>query len=231
MCAKKYWSNPNYLTINDHPYLSVYTAYTLSSNPPEKIAQVIDEMKQYSHSQYKIDPYLVGVATEYYKPDELVRVGFDALTGYAWLPDFKVGSPAIQQYRELLERRQKDWVEARLLGVPIVPPAVVGWDASARFEDGYSIDVVKDVEKSGLYDYPLVPIIVGDSAEDFERMLRLTRKFVRDHVPPKEQYNIICAWNEITEGCALLPQVVSGAVDLSYLQAVRRVMIEDPTAL
>jgi len=71
--------------------------------------------------------------------------------------------------------------------------------------------------------YPYTPIVVGSSPEKFEEMLRETLRFVEDNVPLEEKYGMVCAWNEVTEGATLLPEVKGDMVDFGYLEALRRV--------
>lgn len=222
MCVQNYWQLPNYLNVKNRPYLSLYIA---GHEPAEKIKQILEEVRQHAHTNYQVDPYVVGVTTEpRYLPLVLEEIGFDAITGYAWLPDFSQQAPLIQDYGELLERRMQEWEEAAQLKIPVVPSAVVGWDASPRFEAGYNIDISESIEKLGLNDYPLVPVVTNNTPAEFERMLRETRKFIEKHVPLSERYNIIFSWNEIAEGGALLPQITSDGIDFSYLEAVKRVV-------
>lgn len=221
-CVLKYWNLRNYYCIGGQPYLSIFTS-DLSANGRSKtdaLKQIIEEMKVYSHKRYKIDPYIVGVVRKVESAKQLVAAGANALTGYAFLPDFGAGSPPVQIYTELLARRMSDWQQLKdAVNVSFVPPAVVGWDASPRGQSNFSLDQV-----SGCY--PYTPIVVESGPENFANMLRSTMGFVTENVPERERYGIICAWNEITEGAALLPELTNGRVDFGHLEVLKKIKQE-----
>jgi hypothetical protein len=99
--------------------------------------------------------------------------------------------------------------------LPFLPTAVVGWDSSPRGEGGHTL---ADVEKL----YPFTPIVMGGSPELFGQMISEAHGFIQKNVPLSQQLMLICAWNEVTEGMALLPEVIDGKVNNDYLEALSR---------
>lgn len=217
-CAIKYWPRQNYLMVNGRPYVSIFTSDLSAHGQAKKDAlrQLLGEMREYSLRKYKVDPYIVGVVRKVSSGQDLVSAGAEALTGYAFLPEFGTDVPPIQVYSDLLAQRKIEWEEMKnTIGVSIVPPAVTGWDASPRGQSQCQL-----AEVAGCY--PYTPIVVGSSPENFATMLKDTLTFVRENVPAEEQYGIVCAWNEITEGASLLPEVKEQGVDFGYLEALKK---------
>lgn len=178
---------------------------------------LIQEILTYSYRHYGINPYLVGVVRKIYAAKDLVSAGVHALTGYAYLPDFGPEFLPLQDYQKLVLKRKQEWNQIKnATRVPFVPPAVVGWDASPRGETGFSLKEIAGY-------YPFTPIVVNGSPEKFEGMLNESLLFIKKSISEKERYGIICSWNEVTEGSALLPIIRNGRIDYSYLQTVYNV--------
>lgn len=220
--AQNYWTRDNYIRIGDRPYLSVFTSdmRTATGEDSEALSlpDTIEYMKEYSSREYGIEPYIAGVCLKAKHAKPLFERGADAMTGYAFLPNFGADSEPVQDYATLLQERMQDWQTITTqIDKPYVPPAVVGWDASPRGINGSRIEDVSGT-------YPFTPIVEGGSSELFAGMMRAQRDFVARNVPEAERYTPITAWNEITEGAALLPKVrPDGSIDMSYLDAVRQV--------
>ena len=109
----------------------------------------------------------------------------------------------IQDYREQIVRRVEEWSAIQeQIDKPYIPPVVVGWDASPRgsIPDGRHF---RDVQ--GMY--PFTPIVTNSNAVDFGNMLCQQKQFIVHNIPQEERYTPITAWNEITEGAALLPKI------------------------
>jgi hypothetical protein len=221
--ARNYWDRDNYIRIGDRPYLSVFTSDMRTANGEDSDAlslpDTIEYMKEYSVRAYGIEPYIAGVCLKAKHAKPLFERGADAMTGYAFLPNFGADSEPVQDYASLLRERMADWdAITQQIDKPYVPPVVVGWDASPRGINGSRIEDVSGT-------YPFTPIVEGSNSERFSDMLRAQRAFVASNVPEEERYTPITAWNEVTEGAALLPKVdENGALDKSYLDAVRKVV-------
>lgn len=217
-CATKYWQKNSYLHIKQRPYISIYKAgLDLSSNSPDfnKLGRFIELIRNYSTRKYGIDPYIVGVIKVASDGKQLERLGVDALTGYAFLPNFSKSAPPIQNYDNLLNYRMREWDDiSNSCKVPFIPPAVVGWDASPRGEQGYDIKKVAGI-------YPYTPIVEKANSISFKKMLNSSISFVQKNTRNDEQYNIICAWNEVSEGCSLLPTIENEHVSFDYLNVIK----------
>lgn len=218
ICNQKYWNKNNYFSINDRPYISLYKGgLNLSANSKdfEMFKNFIHFMKKYSMLNYNINPYIVGVIKEVSDSKPLESCGVDALSGYAFLPDFSKNSSSIQNYDTLLNKREAEWnTITSNCKIPFIPPVVVGWDASPRGERGHSLESV-----SGLY--PFTPIVEGSGPRAFEKMFKDSQNFVDRNVRRGEKYTIVCAWNEVSEGCSLLPTIEKGNINFGYLESIK----------
>ena len=216
-CIEKDWFLPNYLTVEGRPYISLFVPDMTPGwqGSVERLQRIVDELHQYSRDMYKVEPYVVGSIRTVEQAKELTQAGVDALTGYAFLPVFGDNAAPIQYYNQLLEERKPDWRAICDINT-FIPPAVVGWDASPRGKSMHQLGATTG--------HAYAPVVVDSTAEAFEQMLRDSLVFTSSAVPESERYGIICAWNEITEGASLLPQIgEDGTLDTAYLDVVRRV--------
>ena len=124
---------------------------------------------------------------------------------------------------EQVIKRVEEWDTIQeQIDKPYIPPVVVGWDASPRgsIPEGRHF---RDVQ--GMY--PFTPIVTDSNAIDFGDMLCQQKRFIMNNTPQEERYTPITAWNEITEGAALLPKILpDGSVDDSYLAKIRELRDE-----
>lgn len=223
-CAQKYWKRENYLRINGKPYVSVFP-YTIDGpENEERKAQytiMLDHMRKYALTKYQTEIYIAGLIRRSSDALQHQATGVDALTGYSFLPQFDESKTSpIQEFNELLARRKKDWVEiSETASIPFVPPALTGWDASARGVQNCQLKEVAGI-------YPFTPIVVNTSPSSFKIMLTETIEHIKTHVPVDERYVMLCAWNEVGEGISLLPRIEEGKVSFSYLEQLKKVKEE-----
>lgn len=216
-CVRKYWEQPHYRTIDGRPEVTLY-----SPQSGQQVTETVDAMLTYSWEKYRIEPYVSGVLTVNTDGTDYVKGGVHALTGYLFLPDFTQSADRIQYYESLLAQRIHEWHKIREHhNIPFIPPAVVGFDASPRFASGYTLADINTMVNNPGQGRPMIPIIPDSTPERFSTMLKEVEMYVNTHVPIDQRRVIVCAWSEIAEGCALLPQVIEGQVDFSYLEAVR----------
>lgn len=214
----RFFTEPNYLQITDRQFIAIYPDLGPGRRTESYYRKVIESLRE-NVVRYGIELYVVGVCKTVSNAREMSNAGADALTGYAFLPDFSQSREVpVQNYSSLLVKREEEWHAIATTGLPFVPPAVVDWDASPRGARGYTLEQVAGV-------YPFTPIVEGSTPHLFGMMLRKTMSFAAHYVPAEEQYGIVCAWNEIAEGCALLPQITNGReVDFGYLETVKHIV-------
>lgn len=216
-CAIRYWNDPGHFRIMDRPYLSIYNTFSPAEEETcTELEKFMGTLKGYAATAYGVDPYIVAVERQTGKTAAISGSSIDAISAYAFLPDFTRNAPPLQDYTKRVEAVTKDWETIfEATSVPFVPPAVVGWDASPRGMKGVSLEEVANK-------YPYTPVLVDGSPDAFADMLSRSFRWTREHIPSREQYGLICSWNEIGEGCTLLPEVVDGKADFAYLDAMAK---------
>jgi hypothetical protein len=73
--------------------------------------------------------------------------------------------------------------------------------------------------KHPYFEYPYTPVVVGNTPQQFERLLHAAAE--HSQRDPRRPFAIVInAWNEWTEGSYLLPEQRCGT---QYVEAIRRV--------
>lgn len=157
-------------------------------------------------------PGVAALATGGQSPSDVASaLGLDSVTSYSWADDFAFppgGFPSAD-YAGAIPGAIKGWAsDAARFAKPRLPTVAMGWDASARTEQGVPY-------RAG--GYPWLPILTGNSPAAWQRALLAARDFARETGAPAVMLN---AWNEWSEGAYLLPERANGT---AYLAAVRRV--------
>ncbi len=229
-CAQNYWTQSNYLTREGQPYLFIFSPYRKSkeerTRKAKQLIPFINELREYSQKKYRTAPYIVGVIVGYLSlmesVDAYVQTGVNALTCYAFLPQFGQDAPFQQDYSDLVRKRMIQWEEiSQRSHLPFLPPAVVGWDATPRGERGY-----KNNMKAVIGYEPWHPVVINNTPPAFGHMLRKTIDFQLKHSPDEQPLPIIASQTEIIQGHGLTPELRDGEVDFSYLQVVKDVIYE-----
>ena len=188
-------------------------------------ADFVAYIREYALATYGINPLIFGVGQ---KPQDILnlqRLGFDASTQYAGLPDFEEihsleGAEQFQIASDAediqFHKRQLELAVSRRLAIDSLghsqfyPSVSVGWDASARSTSD---------ENKG---YPSSPVVKGSTAETLQKgLIQLWSYFIFNTELPYVHFPIF-AWNEVAENGALLPTVnLDGTIDMSNIEVVR----------
>jgi hypothetical protein len=138
---------------------------------------------------------------------KLRDVGFDSVTNYVLLPDWK--GPFLQDYAERAAACAQTWPSiASATGLPYMPSVSPGWDASPRGADFGHARPTK---------YPWWPVVVGEHPELFRAALERALRFARDR-GPQGGLVFVASLNEWSEGHTLEPDTHFGH---GWLEAVR----------
>jgi hypothetical protein len=134
-------------------------------------------------------------------------IGFDSVTHYVLLPDWK--GPFEQDYRHYAELRAEQWRSfADQSRLPYMPAVAPGWDASPRGADFGE----KRPDK-----YPWSPVITGEHPELFAAAVQRARAF-RSPAAVDDPLVLIASLNEWSEGHYLEPDQRFGT---GWLEAIR----------
>jgi len=211
-CGDNYFKRKNYLHVEGKPYFVMYYVQGFVDKlGQDKLAEMIHEGKKLMKRRGFNGLYTIGVVTEPFDTDHF---GFDALTGYNFLPDFSPNSPLIQDYGVLSKKRISDWKEIERVGnLPYIPSISAGWDASPR---GIRVDNL-----SRNLGFPWAPIVVGNTPSKFGKFLRAGIEYAKSN---KTDMVHLCAWNEWSEGAYLEPDKRYG---LRFLEEVKKAKKRD----
>jgi hypothetical protein len=213
---EKYFSQPNYYTIDDKPVFMIYSLNNLIYGLGG-VEQTIDALKWFRKEvkkagykglelQYslRLDGQRDIIAREfnYGEEKELVKqLGFNSLTHYVYAHMTGID----RDYKEVLEDAVGIWnwvsdnYEAKYY-----PQVSVGWDASPRTHN-----FIGGITKNS-------------NPENFEAALRKARDFVDKH-PDQAPLITVNSWNEWTETSYLMPCAMHG---YGYLEAIKAVFMK-----
>ena len=212
----KYFSQPNYYTIDDKPVFMIYSLKDLI-NGLGGVNETIDALnwfkKEVKKAGYKglelqyslrrdgqrdliINGKVVGVEKKL-----IDKLGFNSLTHYVYAHMTGID----RDYQEVLTDAEKiwNWVSDNYEAT-YYPQVSVGWDASPR-----AYNFVGGITKNS-------------NPKNFETALRKAKDFL-DKRPDQKPLITINSWNEWTETSYIMPCNMHG---YGYLEAIKRVFVE-----
>ena len=213
---EKYFSQPNYYTIDEKPVFMIYSLNDLieglggAEETADALGWFRKEVKKAGYKglelQYSLrldgQRDIIKSGINYGVEKELVKqLGFNSLTHYVYAHMTGID----RDYTEVLEDAVRIWnwvsdnYEAKYY-----PQVSVGWDASPRAET-YIGGITKN-----------------SNPENFEMALRKAKDFVDNH-PGQVPLITVNSWNEWTETSYLMPCTMHG---YGYLEAIKRVFLE-----
>lgn len=220
----RYFSQPNYLRIDDKPFFSIYELGTFIAGlgglaqARRALEQFREEARAAGHPGIHVNAIVWGVTVlpSELKLDDPARVvrelAVDSIGSYAWVHHYNPDTHGFPHgsYEQAMKRNCEVWEEyAARFDVPYYPNVSMGWDSSPR-------TIVSDIyEPRG---YPFSAILDGNTPAAFRRALERAKAYAERR--PECAMVTLNAWNEWTEGSYLLPDTVHGC---SYLEAVRDV--------
>jgi hypothetical protein len=147
----------------------------------------------------------------------LEEAGFRSTSRYNVHSAGKVGPDLTERYEDIMDAHREHWQKMGASSLVDLPVVTTGWDATPRCAQ--NVEWPFPVSPlSGGYEYPYVPVVVGNTPERFEELLRDAAAHVKQD--PRQPFGVLLnAWNEWTEGCYLLPEERTGT---AYLEAVKR---------
>jgi hypothetical protein len=207
--ARSYFRRPNYLRVAGRAYLSIYdSTFFLRELGLRGAAEAVAGARRWLREQGHGELHLAAIEPSLEVIGELRALGFDSVTHYVFLPDWK--GPPQQDYAEYARRRAGEWARfARDSGLPYMPSVAPGWDASPRGADFGPRRPDK---------YPWSPVVVGEHPRLFEVALQRALSYAVCDRASDEGLVFIASLNEWSEGHYLEPDERFGH---GWLQAVR----------
>lgn len=219
-----YFRRPNYLKVDGRPWFSIYELGGLIEGLGgiDETVEALDWFRSRVTAAgfpgLHLDAVVWGfgvlpTAVAVDDPAALLRLlDVDSGTSYVWVHHTDVDTYDFPRgdVQRLQDEAFADYVRLRdELPVPFHPNVTVGWDSSPR--------TAQDVPFARGR-YPFTPVW-DQTPREFERALRRAKEFI-DERPTPFPVLTVNAWNEWTEGSALLPDEDRGE---AYLDAIGRV--------
>jgi len=210
---EKYFSQPNYYTIDEKPVFMIYSLNDLIGGLGG-VDQTIDALKWFRKEvkkagykglelQYSLRldgqrDIVVDGDTAGVEKQLVEQLGFNSLTHYVYAHMTGID----RDYNEVLEDAERiwNWVSDNYEAT-YYPQVSVGWDASPRANN-----FVGGITKNS-------------NPENFEAALRKAKDFVDKH-PDQAPLITVNSWNEWTETSYLMPCTMHG---YGYLEAIKNV--------
>ncbi len=205
---KRYFRRNNYFKINGKPLFSIFdSTFFLRQLGLELATEAIQMAREYLSRQGHRGFHIMAINPAPSMIDTFKKVGFDSVSHYVWLPDWKGGYQ--QDYAQLIEKRCSEWrgfaTKSQLTYFPSVSP---GWDATPRAAEYGSERPQR---------YPWWPVVVGEDPSLFSRFLGNAIRYTRKYNNPELCF--IASWNEWSEGHYLEPDTRFGT---AWLEAVMK---------
>jgi len=212
-CSTNYFCRSNYWRINGGLYFGVFEAdeFVQQLGGPAAARQVLEGARQ------KLRAAGLGtlhMAAFLAAPDtirSLHQAGFDSITTYNVTASGKASLPGqpLDKYSDLVDRHPTFWKSMDTGELPYLPILTIGWDPSPRWAKDAPFPPIRS-------DYPYGTLVVSNAPAEFGRLCRLARQHV-NQARIRPPAIVVNAWNEWTEGSALLPSVEYGIQYLDVL--------------
>ncbi|RMD84747.1 MAG: hypothetical protein D6820_00730, partial [Lentisphaerae bacterium] len=206
--AENYFRRGNYLRIGGKLYFSIFdTNFFLRQMGLDAAARAISRARDWLRARQLPDLHLAAIDPIAAFQPHLREIGFDSVTHYVYLPEWK--GEQLQDFRQMSALRTTQWAQwHENTALPYFPSVSPGWDATPRGElfDG----------KIRADRYPWSPIIVGRHPEYFRDFLANALRY-SEMANPAQPVTFIASWNEWSEGHYLEPDKRYG---YAWLEAV-----------
>lgn len=203
----KYFRRDNYLRVDGKCYFSIFdSTFFISEMGVDKARLAIETARSWLRTHGYPELHLAAIDPAPHVIDHVAKIGFDSVTHYVLLPDWK--GPKVQDYAKCAERRARQWSEyEQRSGLTYMPSVSPGWDASPRAADFGR-------ERPGRY--PWSPVVTGEHPELFHEALRRGLTY-NSPLRIDDPLTFIASMNEWSEGHYLEPDKRFG---FGWLQAV-----------
>jgi hypothetical protein len=222
-CIDNYFNQPNHWRVDGGLYFSIFAPeeFVKQLGGPEKAKQVFDAARKQVRDAGLGEMHFAAFTGIPQSVESMEAAGFDSMTSYnvtTMSSGLQLPENPIETYESMMERHESYWDNMDSGGLPYAPVVTVGWDVSYRWET----DIPWPPEKNH---YPYTPIITGNTPEKFGQLVQNARRHAAasENNPP---FILINAWNEWTEGSALLPNTVYGNGYLEELQKALETPVE-----
>jgi hypothetical protein len=202
LVATRYFTRESYIRVDGRAYFSIYdSTFFVRELGRDGARAAIARARAMLRSEGLPDMHLAAIEPNDDIIGQLREIGFDSVTHYVLLPDWK--GEFLQDYAERAAISAAKWSSfAERSGLPYHPSVAPGWDASPRGADFGATHPQK---------YPWWPIVTGEHPDRF-------REAVRRACEATDELVFVASLNEWSEGHYLEPDTRFG---MGWLEAVR----------
>jgi hypothetical protein len=223
-CAEHYFREPNYWRPGGRLFFSVFESsrFVKELGGPAETRKLLERIDARLARAGLPGMHWNGMVSRPEMAAVLKEAGFLSTSRYNVNTARKVQPDMTERYEDVMDAHREHW--KKMLGTPLVdlPVATMGWDATPRCRKDVKWPFPKTptATKYNSYEYPYVPVVVGNTPERFEQLLRDLAKHAQSD--PRQPFAVLLnAWNEWTEGGYLLPEERYGT---GYVEAIRRAL-------
>jgi hypothetical protein len=215
--TERYFSQPNYWRIDGKPWVSFFLLSSLMQYLGGKtgVAKAIERMRKRVMRNGEKGLYLGVFGWDAGQAAMALELGFDHATTYNIITgkDQAPSTPLVE-FDDVMAKHLDQWRGYLDKNIPYWPVVTQGWDVSARVHPYEPWPPEKWI-------WPWGHIVVNNTPEKFGQLIKHCRQFMSlQKQSPKVM--VINAWNEWTEGSALLPTKDQGDAVLKALKAALR---------
>ncbi len=207
--AERYFVRDNYLRLGGRAYFSIFdSTFFLRELGVDGARRAVERAREMLADARLPPMHLAAIEPAHDVIEEVRDVGFDSVTNYVLLPDWK--GEFLQDYDERVAVRAAEWPTiAAASGLPYHPSVTPGWDASPR-----GADFGRERPRK----YPWWPVIKGEHPSKFRAAVTRAANYARASLPEDERLVFVASLNEWSEGHYLEPDTRFG---LGWMEAVR----------
>jgi hypothetical protein len=213
-CITTHFVQSNYWRVDGGVYFGIFDAagFLRQLGGPEKTREVVAQARKQVAAAGLGRLHLAAFAFGLDQIPQLKTAGFDSLTTYNITASGRATLPGhpLDDYADLARRHESFWKEMDTGLLPYAPVVTIGWDPSPRWDKSCPWPPPNR-------GYPYTTIVTNNSPEQFGELCRKALGQCQSSRLPTPAI-VVNAWNEWTEGSALLPDQTHKSAFLEELQ-------------
>jgi len=219
-CVEHYFRQPNYWQVQGGLFFSIFAAtkFVQQLGGPQQTRKLLEGVRARLRKANLPPVHWNGMVASPAAAAILKDAGFQSTSRYNIHTAGKVRPDLTERYEDVAEAHRKHWEAMRAASLVDLPVVTMGWDSTPRCRKDVPWPFPESPRSKGRHEYPYLPVVVGNTPELYEQLLRDAARHV-DRDPRKPFAVMLYAWNEWTEGGYLLPEQRTGT---AYLEAIQR---------
>jgi hypothetical protein len=200
-CTTHYFSRSNYWRVSGGLYFGIFDVSTFMNQlgGPSATHKVLEDARRKAAQAGLGRIHFAAFGGDASSLNTFKEAGFDSVTTYNITASSKASLPdhPLDEYSDVVEAHEHFWQQMDTELLPYGPIVTVGWDPSPRWARNCTFPPPN-------LGYPYTTVVVHSSPESFGKLCRRAQQQCeRARLRPPAIF--VNAWNEWTEGSALLP--------------------------